>query len=189
MYLYKGETPIKIYRGKYDIPKIYKGETLLCDENINIEPWEKITQIIVNGDFSNGSSGWSGVTTSASIVDGKLYNNGANTSQKLVYQVGVLSPSSIIYASADYELISGNIRLISSLVTPLSTPGIGRMSWLIRVSTANAIIMFGIGTVAYLDNVIFINLTAAFGAGNEPTKAEMDNWFNGVGYFEGSKMF
>ena len=153
------------------------------------------TNLVTNGDFSNGATGWSGVNTSSSIVDTRLYNDGSNTSIKQVFQTIQAAPTTHrFYIRCSYELISGSFGLGvkgQSISNDVTTVGIGVFSKIASggiEANNNLIVNFAISTQCFVDNIFAINLTTLFGAGNEPTKTEMDrllsvypnSWFNGT---------
>ena len=210
MYLYRGETPIKIYRGKYDLPKIYKGEELLCDENTNIEPWEKISQIIVNGDFSNGTTHYGFLRTyNVTTLNGFLSYTG-HISSSTLYGQNISSDNWIAGHKYYIQLQTNNEKTCSFRMLEYDyftwtagvyvfniashPPGLQKLSVVhTAVKTTGCRLSRYVANAeqqVYSDGLIFVcDLTAAFGAGNEPSAAELDNWANNVGYFEGSKMF
>ena len=153
------------------------------------------TNLVTNGDFSNGTTGWSNLNTSSSIINTRLYNDGLNASIKQVFQAIQATPTThIFYIRCSYELISGSFGLGSkgdSIDNDVTTVGVGVFSKTISggiEANNNLIVNFAISTKCYVDNILTINLTTLFGAGNEPTKEQMDamlsyfpnSWFNGT---------
>ena len=163
----------------------------------------KLTNLIENGSFEQGVTGWT--LTNAVITNNELVIDTANPSQ--VTQVNLtFSTSNKVYlrykarASTDNSGIRSAIQNIdnvsvtewhlndnialndayySHVFTLVASASNGRFN-IARSLTARS------GNVI-LDNIMLINLTTTFGAGNEPTKEEMDKliillggWFDGT---------
>lgn len=163
-----------------------------------------LTNLVTNGDFSGGTTGWTGNFGVASVSQNTyaLTGNGANAepySSQLhamiaankyyfKFRVRVTNPNCAnikVRPAAGY----GDINIAnpvenqwyaqSAVVTP-STSGNLEMYFkqvYSDAATAN-------GKVMELQYLSLINLSSAFGFGNEPTAAQMDfwypNWFNGI---------
>lgn len=144
--------------------------------------------LVVNGDFRNGATGWIGISGSLSVVNGELHNNGTNEATAQIYQ-NILLPSQKYYFRYYYRIVSGTIGVsaggMSVILNDVSS-GTGYFGKIHQTSSTNGnlVINFPAGTDAYVDNIMAINLTATFGAGNEPTKEQCDILF--ANYFEGS---
>lgn len=160
-----------------------------------------LVNLVSNGDFSNGTAGWtkSGGASSISVINGELSYQSSETGwagattdvdvieNNLYYitaKVRATSPVDYqstntigLYLPAYESIIYGNITtsqtMVSGLLTATST---GTSSVRIRNGESDATI--------YWDDVICINLTEAFGAGNEPTKEQMDVFINQKGFFQ-----
>ena len=153
-----------------------------------------LQNLVTNGDFSNGSSGWvaSNVTivstlnneavTLASAQHGRLYSPVTITNgHKYYLSAWAKTSSSQVSLDIDGALTyfsgTGSYERLSYLYTAAVTIGVGVS---VRDHTAS-----GWSNLSQ-KNILFIDLTVAFGAGNEPTKAQMDtimssypnNWFN-----------
>lgn len=154
------------------------------------------TNLVSNGDFSQGANGWSAMYSSISMYNGLLSMNAAAqwgkartiiptpvVGDKYYYRAEVNTPTASVYYFGIYNLeqyiVTVGVQNVSS----------------IRLITTSAQAYFDFGDsrstgweVAYIDNVLCIDLTAAFGAGNEPTATQMDamlanfpnSWFNGT---------
>lgn len=174
------------------------------------------TNLVTNGDFSNGTTGWgnSGATLAASnnalTVTGSGTLNNANAIQ-FTQNNNIVNNK--IYVLAKLKVTNSNCTALSLrinkesggsevLIASQSSPsanvqyklsGIGaitatteKMSIFIRHQYADA--ATANGKVMEVQYVSSIDLTATFGAGNEPTVTEMDailakfpnNWFNGT---------
>ena len=153
------------------------------------------TNLLTNGDFSNGTTGWSTSTLASCTVSGNVATCLANENNdsinrvltsvvghKYYFAAQVKALSSLIgfYMSTSNKFHSGggNYELLSSIFTATSTNhGMGVMD-----TRASGFDNF------YVKYAIAIDLTATFGAGNEPTAAGMDallsafphSWFDGT---------
>ena len=158
------------------------------------------TNLITNGDFSNGVTAWTGSGVYVSnVVGGKLVLNGkpsvyggryqdisTQTDDKLFlsFNTGTASGSLPNMTYYDYgsfnngKFISMSIGF-NSMVISAKTNGIR-----FYVQNDPSITYDN----AWVDDVLVINLTATFGAGNEPSKEQMDrllaefpnSWFDGT---------
>jgi hypothetical protein len=182
--------------------------TYAIDNNSAASKGVCLTNLVPNGDFSNGTTGWTygghpTVTTDSSLGRSSLQFIANNINP--YYTIFMPSDQSHLW----YEKIecyissytTGNIgaldvrngvtqvnadssklnqwQTISAITTGKTGGGMSML-----VGTANSYVT----ATFYLSNGSAIDLTAAFGAGNEPTKAQMDtimsnypnNWFNGT---------
>ena len=151
---------------------------------------------VVNGDFSNGSTGWT-LHSTASIING-VVNSVPTADAQNSYQYVNALPNRKYYIRGLVTGVSG-FTLIPEFRDATSSYGLGQfigasvpsaiintpsLTTQIRLYLANNTAR-GTGT---FDNITLIDLTAAFGAGKEPTLAEMDrlmarfpnSWFDGV---------
>jgi type IV pilus assembly protein PilA len=176
----------------------YSG--LVSDNYLNIETWN----IVENHDFTEGTTGWSTTGASHSVSNNimSFTGNGA-TLNPAIYASG--SVNSIIghqyYFSTKARVTNSNCESIRAysgeLTTLLTNPTINEWEKLseVIVSTTDtfALHMYhyysdaasGNGQTMEIDGnygVYWIDLTEAFGAGNEPTKEEMDTMFTNNGY-------
>lgn len=162
--------------------------------------------IVVNGDFRNGLSGWKTEGSGAPIiiengyvkqgVQGQSFNNiglrqAVESNNTDVYYVNALIKNESlsgsrygIHATIGFALapsvISINIPISQDWVNYSATFSGDFTTILIGTTSPSS-------GVSYIDNVKLINLTATFGAGNEPTKEQCDLIFSD--YFEGVKSF
>lgn len=181
-----------------------KGKTF-ANLDLRFEDAEKdsyfpIKNLITNGDFSNGTTGWATVDA---VVNGVAEKTALTQYSAMVY---IISNTNLykgrkIYAKAD-------VKTDSSLVNITITDGITlkdkahtgsnnfeSLSVVHTVSNSATVTYFkvqdnraGGWTKFYVDNVLAIDLTTIFGAGNEPSKEEMDkilsyypnSWFDGT---------
>lgn len=161
--------------------------------------------LVVNGDFRSGTTGWSSVAGTQSVVNGNLLNTGTG---------GLLSPFSQVTVgliNTNKYYIKSYARVTNSVCTDLRLRLFGVDSEFIIISspvqnqwysfskivtatsTANQVLYLAqayvdaataLGKVMEIDYLMLINLTSTFGAGNEPTKEQCDILF--ANYFEGS---
>ncbi|MCE5220040.1 MAG: hypothetical protein LLF98_01930 [Clostridium sp.] len=160
----------------------------------------KITNLVVNGDFRNGTTGW---TFGASVTD-KTIVNGALT-WTLPGFIGYTEDNwvsqNIIPSAGKYY-----IRLKAKRNNSVSNNQllIGRSFWDLNVfdlstefrtyskiwnCTGSGSLVFGASEITNglnvnIDDVFLINLTDIFGVGNEPMQAQCDIWF--ANWFDGT---
>lgn len=163
---------------------------------------QSATQLVTNGNFANGTTGWSGDGSTRTVVNGVLTVTGTGASvtpnaytsigNKIVgnkyYLRANVTPKSSLCASLrltsidSVQIISNpvinNSYLLSGIITASSTYNL-IVIYHYYASTADVT-----GAAIEVDNVMAINLTATYGAGNEPTKEQCDILF--ANYFEGS---
>ncbi len=157
---------------------------------------------VVNGDFRNGTAGWSGSSSSLSASNNTLSITGDN-----VGGPGAFSPTSDIgnvgdkyYSSIRFRVTNSDAKSVSMLLrgatggtNVLAAPSFipAANTWYMlsgiaeKLSDWTGATRFSIyvgyldgataqGKITELQNVAIINLTKTFGKGNEPTKEEMD---------------
>ena len=162
---------------------------------------------VTNGDFSNGTTGWEfDAGTAYTVANNELkFTPNARFSGAMSQSIGATVSGSKYYVSMDVKTldtyfqiyllsfygpnnnvaigaptINGSYTHFSTIVTSVVSSG---ASWIKPQSTATS----GFVEIS-VKNVSIIDLTAAFGAGKEPTLAEMDrlmarfpnSWFDGV---------
>lgn len=159
------------------------------------------SNLVSNGDFSNGTIGWALATNVGGVGEytapakwGGAYNQVPNPSQlvgkKVYFSIQVKADSNLVGLSIPdlptntlnttvRHSGSNNFERLSVIVTPTNGTDI-------RIKVVDE--RDSGWTKCYFDNAIAINLTQVFGAGNEPTLAEMDllmsqfgnSWFDGT---------
>lgn len=68
-------------------------------------------ELITNGDFSDGATGWT-LDSSSSIVDGRLFfTTSSSVARHPAYQAIDATPGSVVRVSFSVELISGRYRV------------------------------------------------------------------------------
>lgn len=155
-----------------------------------------MTNLITNGDFSNGVSGWSPrspstlsvnegvgiVSASTTVASAGIQQDIAiSTESKVYFRIRIKVVKTVpfyIHASSPVSVGSlvANEWLDFSMVQPMSSP------------TVRFYQALNAGESFSIDNILAINLTDIYGSGNEPTQSEMDsliasmipnNWFDG----------
>lgn len=151
---------------------------------------------VKNGDFSNGTTGWTSLNSDinttlneasfiANAPNGRLLQrlNIQNNGQKLYLYSHVKSNSNLVWISLHgsndivYHSGSGQYEILSSVHTKYTT---GSSFQVQVVDSRNS------GwTAIYVKNTLLINLTETFGVGKEPSKEEMDELIKVTGYIDG----
>ena len=157
----------------------------------------ELENLVVNGDFSQGATGWSkvgGINTigfdeenmsfnGEAVLTGGYYQDVAGNSSDEFYlnfkRIPATSPIPGI-AQSDNGSFANLTRLPDSENSTIVKKSNG-----IRLYITQHITIIYSGYA--LDNFVLINLTETFGAGNEPTKEAMDSLISEVGYFEAFK--
>ena len=146
----------------------------------------KLKNEVVNGDFSNGTTGWTNGGLQSFTVVGVEAIALANSQFDGVQQTIPLALNNRYYFKADVKATSNLVRLgMSGNITStlISHSGSGNYERLSGISipttdTSWTCLIRDYRTTGFdnyfTKNVLVINLTAIFGAGNEPTKEEMD---------------
>jgi len=149
-----------------------------------------MTNLLTNGDFSSGTTGW--ILGSGWAITGGVLNG--STTDGAAYQAvgtGSVPTGSQIYLGMTIAAYSGGTieAHLGGMGENMRVGSAVYYSVVQQATTVNGnIVIDGDGFIGTSDNVIAINLTATFGAGNEPTRAQMDaimqqfpnRWFNGT---------
>ncbi|NCU29647.1 prepilin-type N-terminal cleavage/methylation domain-containing protein [Candidatus Saccharibacteria bacterium] len=166
-----------------------------------------MTNLVTNGDFSQGVSGWSKHTSyGLSVSDGVMSqtivtagtpggdymsNSGAAVILGNQYYVSIeINPfrthTPRIYIGHQYAYASAsNAGTFSKVSVIVTANGTGKLHLYSNSGSPTGAI---VGATTKYKNISAIDLTATFGAGNEPTKAQMDqimqqfpnSWFDGT---------
>ena len=180
--------------------------TYAVDNNSPVSSGACLQNLVSNGDFSNGTTGWTNsgiptITTDSSLgrPSLKFVANGNNpyyvkniSSDQSHYWYTKLECYISSYTSGgvsaldvrnSIQTVYANPLILNqwqtlSIITTGKTGGVES----VFVGSANSLVT----ATFYISNVSTIDLTAAFGSGNEPTKAQMDtimstypnSWFN-----------
>ena len=161
--------------------------------------------ILANGDFSNGTTGWSGnggtpsasnneLTITITVLGsgvGTYYKNAMPTTIGAKYYIlGKIYPK---YSNGIQVGIDGGDTFSKSTLVPLTWNNVSGIcsasetsSTFVFYRTVNT--QYALGDTFKFKEMTIIDLTATFGAGKEPTQAEMDrlmarfpnSWFDGV---------
>lgn len=155
-----------------------------------------LTNLVTNGDFSDGSTGWTAANATFSVVAGEGVMLASAAGGGVSATIEGLTSGRSYYFAAKVKSTSSSVRLQFSTTT-VSHSGNGQYARISEVHVATgpwhtlSLIdsrSSGWNNV-YVDNIIAIDLTAAFSAGNEPTAAQMDaymadryagSWFSGT---------
>lgn len=187
------------------------SETLKKQIALDVRTEFDVKNLVTNGDFSNGTTGWTehGVTStiSSGVLNATLTASGGLVHQQLadviaqdkIYIAGELAMVAVDSANTfvRFRLSIGNIyaNILSPTIGQLSGNAITRFSAIDTASVSGQLfgVLYGagnhaIGDTMKMSKMTVINLTKTFGAGKEPTLAEMDrlmarfpnSWFDGV---------
>lgn len=151
--------------------------------------------LVINGDFSDGTTGWN-VGGYSVVQDGYLIKNNptSNAYQDVVVPNGhrvfvsakaaAIAPANTRIRAFDYGLWVNFVDVILTANTAFTRGSC------IKIATNGGLrldIGYGNEGAALVDDIIAIDLTAVFGAGNEPTKEQMDEIITYTGWFDGKK--
>lgn len=162
------------------------------------------TNLVLNGDFSNGTTGWTTASGTLTASLGVATQTGDGTSSNSpFYQVLIGIPGRKYYIRADVRVsatpsyiqlyLTGSQLNITApaanawtAVSAIAQPSISTAPFYINALWPDAATQEG--KVFYTKNVLVLDLTKMFGSGKEPTVTEMDylltkypnSWFNGV---------
>ena len=149
---------------------------------------------IVNGDFSDGTTGWLGNMSREITENGMRVQSSATYPN--IYQPLSLPPAIYYFVFNSIDTIVPTTRFLQvgtvADVVALTPAKRGFYTGRFVISEpAERIYInhFNSELVAIdytITNTSLINLTQAFGAGNEPTKEEMDSITDTIGYFNGT---
>lgn len=218
-----GDTPAAVYVGNHQPVNLYAGNvkvagwhetsasgsgaididgdyydglrSLAVDGKATQTPAIWGANIVANGDFSNGTTGWTTVNSTIAIESGRLAITPSLQWGRATCSISVVANHKY-YAAALLDGDTNNYLELWSDVGNvfLTSVGNNRVRF-IGTATSTGTTQLNIGDKTssgwdkfYVDNVIAIDLTATFGAGKEPTAAQMDamlatypnSWFNGA---------
>ena len=178
--------------------------------------------LVTNGDFSNGTTGFSGVNATLSAANNTLTVTGTGAAANV--QAWFSNPQwingQVYYARVRARVLNdqaSSLRLVSysnpSLEVIRNSPTknewytlSARASYAgptsgsgtrLQINTIYPSPEAAAGQVTEVQYMLLINLTQVFGAGNEPTREQMDellaqfpnSWFNGVQNLFNAKYF
>lgn len=168
-------------------------------EEIESDSFLPITNLLINGDFSGGSTGWtsSGNNNVMTITDKLIYNGVASAYAGYYQDISIPTGNKIalIFNYSNDGITKPAIQLCDfGAFTNLSamTYAVGS-NVIITTAKTNGIRLYfqqvtGVTyTNALIDNVLVLDLTATYGVGNEPTINDVNSlmdsipnrWFSG----------
>lgn len=175
--------------------------TALADHAVTADMILNGTNLVTNGDFSNGTTGWSANFADLSVVNGEMIVTlTENNVSSGIHRFNTDIPAgNKFYASADiFTTYAGAVKIgfLNNFDTKSVAAGqYNKISALRSMGEYNIFTIYHDATGAYvigdtfkIKNAFVIDLTATFGAGNEPTDAQMDrllkqfpnSWFDGT---------
>lgn len=156
------------------------------------------TNLIENGDFNSGMSGWSYYMNPPQIISGRAYferelSGEENIVSLAKHEVQTIANHRYYYSLELEQVKQGNLTygLLNNTGLPSLlfnfkdyNPGNHKLSDIFTI-TQSGYFYINCTTESefYIDNIIVIDLTETFGAGQEPSKEECDVLF--ADYFEG----
>ena len=187
------ELDTKANHGYESSPKTLKE----VEDNTSV----KIKNLVVNGDFRNGTTGWEvNIGASLSVVDGVATYLPSQDGTQYLLKLMDIKKGSIYYSSISinattqvlFSFGTGASFASERTITQLSYNTQGVMSRTSAITslgdTTDATNLLVREATAYsFKNVMYINLTEIFGVGNEPTREEFELLLStlGIDYFEG----
>lgn len=152
---------------------------------------DKLVNLIVNGDFSQGSTSWTNLYSDFSIESNRLKVSGNNTNiAARAYQVlSNLKIGNKLFVSFDCVYFNQNYRFrldwrnssqTTNIGNTIST--IGKYSFIFDIIDTTQLVYFAQDAndksandnIYIIDNVVAYDLTSIFGAGNEPSLEEFE---------------
>ena len=189
-----GSITLAIYDGSYCAVKTRTSGTVTvtttnkatCLSNIYYKQSNApFTNLIANGDFINGINGWT-VNASSVSVSNKVATFIAGAAWTGIYQVPSFTKGHVVYSQATVKASSSNV-IVGTNQTSKNHSGNGTFEtlsvWCVQTNTLiNSVVDIGSSNFKAVEvkNYISIDLTNTYGAGNEPTKAQMDDNVNKV---------
>jgi hypothetical protein len=149
-----------------------------------------LTNLKTNSDFSSGEANWSFHQLASHSTVGGVEQFVANGSDGLVYKIMTLTTGRKYYLQGKVKTTSALVCITAFGIQAFHS-GSGNWETLSLIATAPSI-SEGIGFLdartfdwdtVYCDEMICIDLTACYGAGNEPTKEYMDALIAQRGWF------
>lgn len=171
-------------------------------EDVEFDTTMMATNLVTNGDFSNGTTNWYTVSGVSSLV-GSVLKFTANAHTGRTYSRASLVNQNKYYLFADIATsgvpvevgLTYMTNVTGTFIRAKAIPGVQRISGVLLATTTAPSVDVGIIDYRYSgwDEVSIyrmgvINLTATFGAGNEPTVEQMEailakfpnSWFDGT---------
>lgn len=187
-----GSTEIsKIMFGSNQVTKVMLGSTQISITNLI-----KLQSLLANGNFSNGMTGWTPYYATAAVNSGvcsiivkgsdsmlfgciNYVGSYPNTTDKVYYRCKVMVTNSdcikiVIRSSGAETAAIINNPIIDTWYTISCVKAVGSTSANFSPSHYYTTAQISDGKVCQVKECGIINLTAQFGAGNEPTKEWCD---------------
>lgn len=153
-----------------------------------------IENLVENGDFENGLNGWRTINGANVSVTSEGAEIVSTNSSLQLYQNIPVPTGNILYTAVMIKSDTPKNYILSTNQTGVSLNKDNTDFQFLSITTKriysstlsiNATGLTGETTKAVLKYMIGINLTDVFGAGNEPTKEEMDKLIETIGYIDG----
>lgn len=160
-------------------PSLRSSAIAYWDLRNNPQTSLSMTNLVTNGDFSGGTTDWT-FDAGCAVSGGMAVCSSAY--QKIRRNITLVNTNK--YYVKVYALCLASARGYANLANTdigivVDTVNLNGNYSKVLTATSSASSQFemsqrNVGEVASFDNVVIINLTAIFGAGNEPTATEMD---------------
>lgn len=156
-------------------------------EKIETDTTMMATNEITNGDFSNGTTGWT-TQTGWSISGGVAIGNNANSTYLIQNPVFSNIGNKHYVALKISNYVAGSIALLSSHFDRSVGYSLNGRKSTIVTPKISQLYIYSVMFTGNIDDVMVIDLTTTFGKGNEPTVEQMDeimskfenSWFDGT---------
>jgi hypothetical protein len=182
------------------IPQDNSVTTQKLEDTLRNDLVKPIQNKILNGNFLNGLTNWSAPSgLNANVTGGVVTLTKTDTGTEYNFsQATNLKQGNLYYLKADVRSNTPSMQINVGGIGPVSHTGSGNFEKLSRVFTSSIngnttarVRFFSFApadTVIDVTKYILIDLTTAFGAGNEPDKQFMDDFIDKyyAGYFEDS---
>lgn len=185
----------KAYHQGVLIPELTNGWVSSAHANDIVYPL--MTNLITNGDFSGGVTGWSLATMTTVSSTGNEYIGIATAINGRIQQPVATVSGHMVYRSAMVKSTSSLVGIGTGTSRLKNHSGSGNYELLSIVSSEGATLWTSIidgrssaWTNTYVKYVMTLDLTALYGSGKEPTAAQMDailassnftnSWFDGT---------
>ena len=187
-------------------------ESLVLDNMVTKDTFEsnadiQLTNLIVNGDFSEGAKGWiqNAYNSTFEVIDGvakatdfeyRLRGFIQNVSDRVIagnfYYATIRTKVEHVEKFQNFSILSSSTAAGNFMLKQCTnlTDEFDRYSGYGQWGSGRHFrVIYNFEEQgefpAYLDDVLLIDLTKTFGAGNEPTKEEMDVLIDIIGWFDG----
>ena len=156
-------------------------------EKIETDTTMMATNLVTNGDFSNGTTGWS-TGTGWSISGGVAIGNNANSTYLTRNSTFSNIGNNYYVALKISNYVSGSVSLLSAHFDRTVDYRLNGTKSTIVKPKVSLLSLYSVSFIGNIDDVMVIDLTTTFGKGNEPTVEQMDeimskfenSWFDGT---------